>query len=104
MKTLLIAILMFFPYAQAPKSQSHSATIAWVQGTLQAPGDCPVTNNKIYRGTVVNHVTLIATIPAATSYTDTKVQAGKTYYYKVSAVNCNGGSRLSGEVHATIPQ
>ena len=47
------------------------------------------------------YTTLAAT--AATSYTDTDVTPGKTYYYVVSAANAGGESPNSAEVSTTLP-
>ena len=81
----------------------HSATLQWVQGTV-LQGACTVTSNKIYRGNSSGTETLLATTSGpTTSYSDTTVSAGRTYFYKVSAVNCDGESPLSNEVSATIP-
>ena len=81
----------------------HSATLQWVQGTV-LQGACTITSNNIYRGNSAGTETLLATTSGpTTSYVDTTVSAGRTYFYKVSAVNCDGESPLSNEVRATIP-
>jgi fibronectin type 3 domain-containing protein len=96
MKRIVLLLLL------AQDTKPHTATLTWVQGAPQ-PGDCAVQSNNIYRSTASNQETLFATIPAATSYRDTTVLAGNTYFYKVSALSCAGESPLSNEVHATIP-
>lgn len=45
----------------------------------------------------------IATVSAATYYTDTNVTKGVTYYYVVSAINAGGESAVSNEAVVTIP-
>jgi fibronectin type 3 domain-containing protein len=42
---------------------------------------------------------------AGAFYTDTNVQAGQTYYYKITSVASNGTTQSgsSTEVHATVP-
>ena len=57
--------------------------LTWVQST--SPN---VTQNNIYRATVNGGpYGLIATIPAATSYNNSGLTSGTTYYYVVTAVN-----------------
>jgi fibronectin type 3 domain-containing protein len=95
----VLAVALFL----AQDTKPHKATLTWVQGAPQSAGDCAVSSNNIYRSTVANQETLFASIPAATTYVDTTVLAGKTYFYKVSALSCAGESPLSMEVSATIP-
>jgi fibronectin type 3 domain-containing protein len=97
---LLIFPVLFMQEVKAPPQRR--ATLAWTQGTVQA-GGCEVTSNKIYRSTVSNAEILVAATPASTSYTDTTVKTGTTYFYQVSAVNCDGESPRSTEVSARIP-
>ena len=60
-----------------------------------------ITQNKIYRATTTGGpYTVIATIAAQTSYTDTQVTGGITYFYVVSALTANGESGPSGQVSA----
>ena len=57
--------------------------LTWTQSPSPA-----VTQNKIYRSTVSGGpYTLVATIPAATSYQNSGLTSGATYYYVVTAVN-----------------
>ena len=58
---------------------------------------------NVYRGTGpgAESATPIATGIASTSYTNTGLKNGTTYYYKVAAVNAAGTSPLSNEVSAT---
>jgi hypothetical protein len=57
--------------------------LTWVQS-----GSPNVTQNKIYRSTVSGGpYALVATIAAATSYNNTGLTSGTTYYYVVTAVN-----------------
>jgi cellulose 1,4-beta-cellobiosidase len=54
-----------------------------------------ITQNRIYRSTTSGGpYTLVATIPATTSYQNNGLTSGTTYYYVVTAVN--GGSLESG--------
>jgi hypothetical protein len=57
--------------------------LTWSQSPSPA-----VTQNKIYRSTVSGGpYTLIATIPATTTYQNSGLTSGTTYYYVVTAVN-----------------
>jgi fibronectin type 3 domain-containing protein len=48
--------------------------------------------------------TLVTTVPAnSTSFTDTNLTSGNTYYYQVRAVNGGGASAYSPEVNANLP-
>jgi hypothetical protein len=69
--------------------------LTWTQG---AANGSTVTQNKIYKGTVSGSLTLLATIAANTTYTDTSTTAGGTYFYKVSAVNIIGEGTQSNEI------
>ncbi len=69
--------------------------LTWSVPTLD--GGSPITNYKIYRGTISGGETLLTTIGNILNYTD-NVAAGNTYYYKVSAINAAGEGALSAEV------
>ena len=67
--------------------------LSWTQSTSQG-----VTQNKIYRSTTDGGpYAVIASIGANTSYTDTQVTGGTTYYYVVTAVSGNGESAPSNQ-------
>jgi Fibronectin type III domain len=73
--------------------------------TWSAPasdGGSQVTGYKIYRSTSAGTETLLASPPGTgTSYVDSGLQNGTTYYYKVSAVNAVNEGPLSTEASAT---
>jgi hypothetical protein len=101
-----------------PKSNVLSAVPATIPGTPQnlqvtasngqvvlswsapsADGGATVLHYSIYRSNTTANGTLIGTVDApATSYTDTNVENGKTYYYWVSATNEIGSGALAGSV------
>jgi hypothetical protein len=66
-------------------------------------GGSPVTGYNIYRSTSPGGegTTAIQTGVTTTSYTDSTVTNGTTYYYKVAAVNAGGTSPQSNEASAT---
>lgn len=67
-----------------------------------------ITAYKVYRSTSSGTETLLTTLGAVTTYTDTSLTNGTTYYYKVSAVNGIGEGAQSSEAsgtpqHVTVP-
>jgi fibronectin type 3 domain-containing protein len=61
------------------------------------------TSYSVYRGTApgAERTTPIATGITTPSFTNTGLTDGKTYFFKVAAVNAGGTSPLSNEVSAT---
>jgi fibronectin type 3 domain-containing protein len=80
---------------------SHSATLNWTASTSTVIG------YNLYRATISGgpYTKINSSIDATTTFTDAgTVQAGKIYYWVVTAVNSgNVESVHSGEVSATIP-
>jgi HYDIN/CFA65/VesB-like, Ig-like domain len=79
---------------------SHSATLNW------APSTSTVMGYYIYRGARTGgpYAKLNATPVSLTTYTDSAVQAGQTYFYVATAVDStNVESTFSNETTATIP-
>lgn len=86
------------PTSPAANVVSSQVVLTWTQG---AANGSTVTQNKIYRGTSSGGETLLTTISANTTYTDTAVLTdGTVYYYKISAVNGVGEGSQSTEVNA----
>jgi subtilase family serine protease len=77
---------------------SGAVTLSWT-----APTGASVAQYDIWRGTASGQeATNVATITApTTSYTDTSVTGGVTYYYEVQAVNTAGVGPFSNEARAT---
>lgn len=76
-----------------------SVTLGW-----EAPGSdggSPVTGYKVYRGTSSGGETWLATLGNVTSYNDTGLTNGTTYYYRVGASNAAGEGKPSPERSAT---
>jgi fibronectin type 3 domain-containing protein len=80
-----------------------SATAGSAQATLNWTASSGATSYNVYRGTTAGgeSSTAIATGITGTSYTNTGLTNGTTYYYKVAAVNAGGTSGLSNEASAT---
>jgi len=76
----------------------HSVTLNWSPSTTTG-----VTYN-VYRGTVSGGpYSLLSSGLTSTSYVDTTVQSGSTYYYVTTAVDSAGESPYSNVVQAVIP-
>lgn len=80
-----------------------SATAGNTQVSLSWTGSSGATSYNLYRGTTAGgeSTTPVATGITATSYTNTGLTNGATYYYKVKAVNSSGASAYSNEASAT---
>jgi hypothetical protein len=79
-------------------TSQHLVSLSW------KPSTSAVAHYNVYRsGTSGGPYTKIASVPG-TSYTDTAVQAGRSYYYVTTAVSSTGKeSSHSNQVHALIP-
>ena len=97
------------PLATAPSaplnvvasSGNALATVAWTAPA--STGGSAITGYNVYRGTSpgAESSTPVATNVSGTSFTDTGLTNGTTYYYKVAAVNAVGVSPQSSEAAAT---
>src|SRR5205807_6496316 len=87
---------------QNPAAVSRSATLNWDASTSAVVG------YNVYRATQAGgpytRLNSSSSPIGPTSYTDSSVQAGQTYFYVVTAVDANGvESVVSNEVQATVP-
>lgn len=118
---LAAALILASPInAQKPKAKAtaHSISLTYTQAVPQTkdasgnPITCPngstnlaVTLNSLYRstttGTEAAPAIQVSTAPV-TSFVDAAVTAGLTYFYKVTATNCNGESAMSLESNAAM--
>jgi chitodextrinase len=73
-------------------------TLGW---SAPPNGGSAITGYRLYRGTAAGGETLLTTVANVTSYGDSTVKNGTTYYYTVSAVNAVGEGPQSGERSAT---
>jgi fibronectin type 3 domain-containing protein len=78
-----------------------TASVALVWTAPASNGGSPITGYKVYRGASAGGETLFTTLGVVTSYTNTGLTNGTTYYYKISALNTVGESVLSNELSAT---
>jgi fibronectin type 3 domain-containing protein len=90
------------PQVPAPPTPTGlSATGGNAQVSLQWSASTGATSYNIYRSTSSGGETLYQSGVNSTSYTDTGVTNGTTYYYKVTGVNAGGESGKSNEASAT---
>ncbi|MCD6111547.1 MAG: fibronectin type III domain-containing protein [Thermoplasmata archaeon] len=89
----------------APRNLVARGGDGYVVLTWEAPADdggSPIIGYKIYRGTSSGNETYLTMVGGnETTYNDTGLTNGQTYYYRVSAVNGVGEGELSEEVNAT---
>jgi hypothetical protein len=79
---------------------THSVSLTWTASTSTG-----VTGYNVYRGTVSGgpYSKLNASLVSRTSYTDSTVSAGQTYYYVTTAVTSTTQNRYSNQVTAKVP-
>ncbi len=89
---------------------AHSVALSWTASSTACVSPCTSITYDVFRGTTPggeNMTTPIATGIAGTTYSDTAVTLGNTYYYVVEAVEAWTGSPLysvpSNEASATFP-
>ena len=86
-----------------PAPTGLTAVLGNAQVSLNWTGSSGATSYNVYRGTTSGgeSSTPIATGLTGTSYTNTGLTNGTTYYYKVAAVNSAGTSGMSNEANST---
>jgi fibronectin type 3 domain-containing protein len=80
--------------------QGGSVSLTWVPPVN--PGSSPISGYKVYRGMTSGALVEIASIGNVTSYTDANVSNGKTYFYRVAALNGAGEGQLSNEASVSV--
>jgi fibronectin type 3 domain-containing protein/sugar lactone lactonase YvrE len=95
----------YTPQLTAPASPINlSATTTFGQVTLSWSASAGAATYNIGRSqSTGGPYATIATNVSGTTYSDTTVLSGTTYYYVVSALNAGGLSANSSEVNATVP-
>ncbi|MEM3396987.1 MAG: fibronectin type III domain-containing protein [Thermoplasmata archaeon] len=90
------------PQNLTTEAKERSIVLAW--NLPVDAGAPPLTGYNIYRGLSMENKTLIATVDAnTTTFVDTNITPGITYYYHVTAVNAIGESEPSNTVCVTVP-
>ena len=90
-----------FNTPSAPQNLQATGHIGNVTLSWHAPssdGGSPITGYKIYRSSSSGTEGYLVTVGNVTSYTDTGLASGHTYFYKIIAVNSKGASPASNEV------
>jgi fibronectin type 3 domain-containing protein len=88
----------------APTSLTAAARARGITLTWKAPtsnGGSAITGYQIFRSTSTGTEVFLVSVGSVTSYKDTSVLSGVTYYYRVEAVNAVGASAPSNEAFAT---
>ncbi len=87
------------PVSVQAKGVNTAVELSW---TAPSNGGSDIVQYRILRGTDAANLTFIANASgSATSYRDTGLENGKTYFYAVSAVNDVGEGALASTVSAT---
>ena len=93
---------LFFGGKAVPANPTGlSATTGNGQVALSWAAASGASSFNLYRGTTSGGEILLASGISGTSYTDTGLTNGTTYYYEIAAVNYAGPSDLSNQVSAT---
>ena len=87
------------PNLTAASAGNASVALGWTAPA--SDGGSPITGYEIWRGTTSGSASLLTTVGLTTSYTDTAVSNGTTYYYQVAAVNAVDTGPGSNERSAT---
>ena len=87
--------------AAAPSAPTLAASagdgVAHLSWSAPSNGGSPLTGYRLYRSTSAGNETALADVgPSATSYDDTTVNNGTTYFYELTALNAIGESALLG--------
>jgi hypothetical protein len=78
---------------------SGSVALSW--SAPSSNGGSAITGYKVFRGTSSGGETLLTTLGNVTTFTDTGLTNGTTYFYTVAAVNSVGTGAQSNELSAT---
>lgn len=97
-KLFLVCFSVFF-FLSSTQVQAISVTLSWLPNT-----ESDLSHYNLYRDTQANTMVFYKMIPKSdTLFTDTEVSGGKTYYYKLTAVDYYGNeSEPSNEVSTRI--
>ena len=82
------------------QAQQHKVSLSWI------PSTSSITGYNVYRGTTSGgpYARISPSVDTVTSYEDSTVQSGQTYYYVTTSVGSTGmESKYSNETAAQIP-
>ncbi len=97
--TVLAELQQTAPATFTATAGAGQVALSWTAATSSAG---PITGYEVYRGTATGAEQPYQSLGAsATSFTDTAVTSGTTYYYTVSGVNGTGDGPQSSESSAT---
>lgn len=104
----ILALLAVFLALPAQGQTAHAVGLSWATGT----GGGSPSGFNVYRTTTSGGCSTVtatgctkvgSTSASTTTFTDTTVQGGTTYFWVVTAFNSTGESTPSNQVTATIP-
>ena len=90
------------PTGTAAVGTNGAIIVSWSAPTSN--GGLAITGYKLYRSTVSGSEKLLATLVTTTSYNNSGLTNGMTYFYRVSALNALGEGSLGPEVSAVPNQ
>ncbi|HZS14580.1 MAG TPA: endo-1,4-beta-xylanase [Candidatus Dormibacteraeota bacterium] len=97
--TVLAELQQTAPGSLTATAGAGQVALSWTAATSSAG---PITGYEVYRGTSTGSEQPYQSLGAsATSFTDTAVTSGTTYYYTVSGINATGDGPQSTEASAT---
>jgi hypothetical protein len=81
-------------------SAGHSVTLTWTASTSTG-----VTGYNVFRSQTTGgpYTQMNTNLIGGTSFVDSSVTAGQTYYYVTTAVGISGQSSYSNETSASVP-
>ena len=99
-RSILVLALPGAPRDVRASAEVDKVTVLWFQ-PLESGGS-PVREYRLYRGTSPTDLIAVRSFPSyTTSYTDTDIASGVTYYYAVAAITEAGEGERSRPVSAT---
>ena len=88
-----------------PEGRQVGSTVVLKWSTPQKAGSAPITGYTIYRGTKSGELSVLVELGPVLNYTDTTINVGTTYYYRVMANSAMGsGEQSSVEEVPTGPE
>ncbi len=88
------------PMELAATVSRYEVTLTWSPPAFD--GGSPILSYSLFRGNASGGEALLAEVGNVTSYDDRAVTNGRTYYYRVTAMNVMGEGPMSDEVEATL--